>query len=140
MNPRYFDAMNQLGVDPGAIDDVFDAVDFGVFVDQVEQGCIYASREALRMFEMDWETLRTAVERYERDKTWIEVEYRITVPNGELRAIHVMGKAICDKTGAHLGSVIIDREVTYRRTRRDRSHDSIAKTRSDWSSFRTSGP
>lgn len=137
MDRDFFGALDLLGVGPEAMDDVLDALPYAVFVDQVEQGCTYASQEALRMFDMDWdafrgygwvnavlpedmETLLEAVDRYEREKTWIEVEYRIGLPDESTRTIHVVGKAICDAEGTHLGSVMIGREVTSERVASDR--------------------
>ena len=138
MAPSYVAAIRELGAADDAIDAVLSRVSFGVFVDHVEKGCIYANAEVLRMFETDWETfrgfgwanavlpedmetLREAIERYEKEKTWIEVQYRIKVPDGSLRAIHVVGKAILDNAGEQRGSVMIGREVTSERAVRDQT-------------------
>ena len=137
MLPRYLDALAEVGASANEIDEVLAALDFGVFVDHVEKGCIYANAEVLRMFDMDWEAfrgfgwanvvlpedmeiLRDAIERYEHDKTWIEVRYRIRRPDDSIRAIHVVGKAVVGPDGEQRGSVMIGRDVTSERAMEER--------------------
>lgn len=138
MTPKYLDALAELGGGHDTIDDVIARLDVGLFVDHVEEGCIYASPEVLRMFEMSWEEfrgfgwakavlpadverLRTAIERYEIEKDTIEVEYSIRVADGSVRTIHVFGNAVLDREGRQLGSVMIGREVTAERAVLDRA-------------------
>ena len=136
--PSFFDAIKTLGVGPDAIDGVLDSLAFGVFIDHPELGCTYASGEVLRMFDIEWEqfkgygwaqavlpsdmeTLREAVGRYEIEKGTIDVQYRITRPSGEVRALRVVGQAILDAKGDQIGSVMIGRDVTAERELKDRN-------------------
>ncbi|MCR9160879.1 MAG: ATP-binding protein [Nannocystaceae bacterium] len=138
MRPSYLEAMKQLGANPEAFSELLESVKFAVFVDHAELGCIYASEYTLSLFEMDWdtfkgfgwaaavlpadmETLRGAIERYEIEKTTINVEYRIQCPSGALRALNVTGHAILDRDGNQLGSVMIGRDVTEERALADRA-------------------
>ena len=131
-------AIRELGVEPDRLDDVFDALDYGVFVDHVEKGCIYANKAILEMFGIDWEAfagfgwahavvpedmehLRSAIERYEKEKTWIRVGYRIKVPDGSIRHLRVVGRALLDDEGRQLGSFILGRNVTKERLLEERS-------------------
>jgi signal transduction histidine kinase/ActR/RegA family two-component response regulator len=136
MRPTYLQAMHELGASPDAIDGVIDDLDIGLFVDHPERGCIYASDEVLRMFELPWErfcgfgwaasvleadmaVLQTAIEQYEVDKGVIDVRYRIRRPDGSLRALHVIGHAVLDDRGEQIGSVMIGRDETDERALRD---------------------
>lgn len=138
MDRNFLAAIAALGGGRNALELVLARVDFGVFVDHPEKGCVYANDEVLRMFEMDWqtfrgfgwakavvhedmETLREAIERYEREKSRIEVQYRIEVPDGSRRAIHVFGQAVLDEAGKHVGSVMLGREVTAERAVTERA-------------------
>ena len=132
MNPNFMAALAELGGGSDALKSVLSKIRFGVFVDHGERGCIYANAEVLRMFEMDWESfrgfgwarvvvpedmemMREAIERYEIEKTQIEVQYRINLPDGSRRVIHVVGQAALDDNGDQLGSVMIGRDITHER-------------------------
>ncbi len=137
MRPEFIVAMNQLGVAPDALERALDRAPFGVLIDHVEDGCIYASDEVLRMFEMEWdafkgfgwmsavipadvEALRGTFERYQQDKTEIEVQYRIKVADGSTRAIVATASPVLDTDGEQLGSVIVGRIVTAERAAAER--------------------
>lgn len=138
MNPRFLSAIKELGGDQDALESVISRLSVGVFVDQPEKGCIYANAEVLRMFGMTWDqfagfgwagvvvpedmdTLREAIARYEQEKDWIEVQYRIDALDGVQRTLHVLGKAVLDEAGKQLGSVMIGRDITSERATRDRA-------------------
>ncbi len=137
MRPEFLVALERLGASPGALERALDRAPFGVLVDHVEDGCIYASAEVLRMFEMQWdafkgfgwmsavvpadiEALRGTFERYQQDKTEIEVQYRIEVPDGSTRAIVATASPVLDAHGEQLGSVIVGRLVTAERAAAER--------------------
>ena len=137
MKRNYIEAVRMLGVEPAAVDGVLDDLQFAVFVDHTELGCIYTNLEALRMFEMSWEefqgfgwaqavhpgdmeTLREAIERYELTKETIDVRYRVKLRDGSLRALHVVGKMVLDARGEQLGSMMVARDVTSERALQER--------------------
>lgn len=123
--------MRQLGVGPEALEGVLDDLSVGVFVDHVEHGCIYASAGVLRMFGIEWEAFKgfgwaSAVLPADMEtlRGAIDVQYRIKIPGGSTRALHVVGHAVLDAQGTQLGSVLIGREVTAERAPTDRSVES----------------
>lgn len=141
MRPEFLVAMSQLGVVPQALDRALARAPFGVLVNQVEDGCIYASDEVLRMFDMPWEAfkgfgwmsavvpadaeaLRGTFERYQHDKTEIEVQYRITIGDGSTRAIVATASPVLDADGEQLGSVVVGRLATAERAAAERGAQS----------------
>jgi len=129
--------MERLGVAPGALGRALDGVSFGVIVNHVEDGCIYASKEVLRVFDLEWdafkgfgwmssvipadaEALRGTFERYQQDQGESEVQYRIAVSDGSIRAIVATASPVLDANGQQLGSVVVGRLATAERAAAER--------------------
>ncbi len=138
MRPEFLVAMERLGVPPHALERALGTVPFGVLVSHVEDGCIYASDEVLRMFDMDWnafrgfgwmsavipadvEALRATFERYQQDKTEIEVQYRIAVRDGSTRAVVATASPVLDANDEQIGSVVVGRLATLERALAEQS-------------------
>ncbi|MBV1859846.1 MAG: response regulator [Nannocystaceae bacterium] len=137
MRPEFLVAMKRLGVVPEALDRALDSVSFGVIVNHVEDGCIYASEEALRVFDLEWdafkgfgwmssvipadvEALRGSFERYQEGDAQSEVQYRISVSDGSVRAIVATASRVLDADGRQLGSVVVGRVATAERAAAER--------------------
>ncbi|MGH1344841.1 MAG: ATP-binding protein [Nannocystales bacterium] len=129
--------MERLGVTPDALGRALDGVSFGVIVNHAEDGCIYASQEALRVFDLDWdafkgfgwmasvipadvEALRGTFERYQQGTAESEVQYRISVSDGSIRAIVATATPVLDADGEQLGSVVVGRLATAERAAAER--------------------
>ena len=137
----FFAAIAGLAGDGDPLEQVLAGAGFGIFVDHPEHGCIYANEHLLRMFEMDWEafrgfgwaravlpedmeSLRDAIARFEHGRDTIEVQYRIATASGDDRVVHAYGQAVVDGKGAHVGSIVIARDVTVERAMADRAQQS----------------
>ncbi len=129
--------MERLGVAPGALDRALDGASFGVIVNHAEDGCIYASQEVLRVFDLEWdafkgfgwmssvipddiEALRGTFERYQQGNDESEVQYRIAVSDGSIRAIVATARPVLDADGQQLGSVVVGRLATAERAAAER--------------------
>lgn len=129
--------MKRLGVGSDALERALDSASFGVIVNHVEDGCIYASAETLRVFDLEWdafkgfgwmsrvipadvEALRGTFERYQKDKADSEVQYRIKVSDGSIRAIVATASPVLDADGLQLGSVVVGRLATAERAAAER--------------------
>ncbi|MCR9164957.1 MAG: ATP-binding protein [Nannocystaceae bacterium] len=132
MRTGFLEALSRVGVGQESLDHTLDHAPFGVLIDHPEEGCIYASDEVLRIFEMEWEqlrgfgwmaavlpedteSLRGTFERYQRDKKPIEVRYRIKTPGGDVHHITSFANPILDASGKQLGSLIVGRRAPERR-------------------------
>lgn len=133
--------MRQLGVGSHALERALEHAAFGVAVNHVEDGCIYASAEVLRMFDMEWdafkgfgwmsavipadvEALRGTFERFQQESTEIEVQYRIVVGDGSTRAVVATASKVLDEHGEQLGTMLVGRLATAERAAGERGAQS----------------
>lgn len=141
MRPEFLVAMSQLGASSQAVERALEHAPFGVAINHIEDGCVYASAEVLRMFDMDWDAfkgfgwmsavipadvdaLRGAFERYQQGQAETEVQYRIAIADGSTRAIVATASHVLDADGERLGSVVVGRLATAERAAAERGAQS----------------
>lgn len=137
-SPSYFEALATVGVGPENLEEVLAQADFGVYVDHVEQGCVYANPALLDVFGVSWDAfrgfgwarsvheqdtqmLRDAIHRFEEEREWIDVRYRVVRPDESVRVVHARVKAIVDASGIQLGAIGVTRDVTTEHAFQDRA-------------------
>lgn len=141
MRPEFLVALRQLGIGPEALERALEHAPFGVALNHVEDGCIYASPQTLRIFDMEWdafkgfgwmsavipadvEALRGSFERFQQAGTEIEVQYRIAVSDGSTRAIVATASKVLDEHGQQVGTVTVGRLATAERAAAERGAQS----------------
>lgn len=127
--PGFLDALAAVGIPAGALDPLCADAAFGLYVDHVETGCVYANAELLRQFDLSWEEfkgfgwarsvhpedaarLRDEIARFEHERGTIDVRYRVLLPEGNERVVHARVTAYVDDKGQHLGAIGTTRDVT----------------------------
>lgn len=134
----FLEVLEALGSEREAVDEVFDLAPMGVYVDEPEQGCVYANRHLLEIYGVDWERLRgfgwahyvleedveplrAEIERFEHEEGWFDFEFRVRRPDDALRWVHARVRALFDAGGTRRGSFGLVRDVTEERTFEERS-------------------
>jgi PAS domain S-box-containing protein len=135
----FTEAVGGLGVGAAELfDEVVAQAPFGVYVDQVQHGCVYANATLLQQFGVPWSdfagfgwarfihpedgvALQSAIHEYEHTLEPIYVRYRILRPDGATRWVYARVRAVTDASGHHTGSVGVTEDITEQRLFRDRS-------------------
>jgi PAS domain S-box-containing protein len=115
----------------------------GNWVNYLDRGELYWSDELFRIFDQerqifteqeflswihpeDREHLRLAIRDYKRDKTHLDIDFRIVRPDGEQRTLHIYGEVICDEDGKVIKTMGTVQDITKRKRMEDALRESEA--------------
>lgn len=128
--PELRGALATLGLSEASCEVVFREAVFGIYLDHVEDGCLYANDALLETFGLTWAEmrgwgwakvvheedvaqLRGEIAEFLTHRESTEVRYRVRRPNdGAIRHIHVRIHALYGSDGAKVGALGLTRDVT----------------------------
>ncbi|MBL4688538.1 MAG: response regulator [Nannocystaceae bacterium] len=128
--PELLRALATLGLSDASCEVVFREAAFGIYMDHVEDGCLYANTALHETFGLTWDEmvgwgwakvvheddvaqLRSEIADFLTHRESTDVRYRVRRGNdGAIRHVHIRIHALYGKDGAKVGALGLTRDVT----------------------------